>query len=107
MRFVTLAALLAVASPGIAVAQAAQSTAAPAAAAARYSTSDTEIGVLLADPAAAAIVSKHLPEITGSGQVEMVSGMTLKAVQGFAPDRVSDDALAKIDAELAKLPAKK
>ena len=32
--------------------------------------------------------------------------MTLKDVQQYAPDTVTDDALAKIDADLAKLPAK-
>jgi hypothetical protein len=33
----------------------------------------------------------------------MARGMTLKSVQAFAPDTVTDDALGKIDAELAKL----
>lgn len=33
--------------------------------------------------------------------------MTLKDVQQFAPDKLSDHALAAIDADLAKLPAQK
>ena len=37
----------------------------------------------------------------------MARGLTLKMVQQYAPDMVSDAVLAKIDADLAKLPAKK
>jgi hypothetical protein len=37
----------------------------------------------------------------------MARGMTLKQIQQFAGDAVTDEALAKIDADLAKIPAKK
>ena len=36
----------------------------------------------------------------------MARGMTLKATQQFAPSMVTDEVLAKIDADLAKLPKK-
>jgi hypothetical protein len=40
-------------------------------------------------------------------QIDMARSMTLKGIQPYAADRVTDKALAQIDAELAKLPAKK
>ncbi len=76
------------------------------AAGAPYSAADTAIGSLLDDPAAKAILDKHMPGFSGNPQVEMARSMTLKQVQGFAPDQIKDEALAKIDVDLAKLPAK-
>lgn len=78
---------------------------APAAAAAttKYSTADTEIGALLDDPAAKAIVEKHIPGMTTNPQVDMARAMTLKDIQAYAPDEVTDERLAAIDADLAKL----
>jgi para-nitrobenzyl esterase len=82
--------------------------AAPATAAAdHYSTATTEIGALLDDPAAKAVLVKYIPEMATSPQIDMARGMTLKATQQFAPDTVTDKVLAQIDAELAKLPMKR
>jgi hypothetical protein len=83
--------------------------AAPAAAAsaAHYTTSDTDIGTLLDDPAAHAIVDRYLPGVLSGDQIDMARGMTLKAIQPYASDRITDKALADIDTELAKLPPKK
>jgi hypothetical protein len=92
-------------APAVASAQA--PAAAPAAAAAHYNSNDTELGVLLDDPAARAVLEKHLPEIKGNDQIEMGRSMTLKAIQEFAPDAFTDAKLAAIDADLAKLPAAK
>lgn len=78
-----------------------------AAAAVRYSTADTDIGTLIDDPAAHAIVDKYLPGVLSGDQIDMARSMTLKAIQPYAADRISDKALADIDAELAKLPVKK
>lgn len=77
---------------------------ATATATAKYSTADTDIGTLLDDPAAKAIVEKNIPGMTTSDQIDMARGMTLKAVQQYAPDTVTDTRLAAIDAEFAKLP---
>ena len=74
---------------------------------AHYSTATTEIGTLLDDPAAKAILEKYIPGMTTNDQVEMARAMTLKDIQQYSPDAVTDKALAEIDAELAKLPAKK
>lgn len=81
---------------------------APAAAAAdHYTTSTTPIGALLDDPAAKAVLVKYIPDVVSNPQIDMARGMTLKDTQQYAPDMVSDQKLAQIDAELAKLPAKK
>jgi para-nitrobenzyl esterase len=81
-------------------------TAAPAATApaqAKYTTADTEIGTLLDDPAARAILDKYVPEMTANDQIEMARAMTLKSIQAYAPDDLTDELLAKLDAEFAKL----
>lgn len=98
----TAAALLAISGTAVFASE----TAAPAAqaAASKYTTADTEIGTLLDDPAAKAIIAKHIPGFVENEQVEMARGMTLRAIQSFAPDDVTEERLQQIDAELAKLP---
>lgn len=83
----------------------------PAAAAARYSTSTTQMGVLLADPAAKAVLVKHIPQLVASPDMaERASGMTLReiqeAVKAYAPDMLSDKVLSAIDFDLAQVPVK-
>jgi hypothetical protein len=77
------------------------------AAAAHYSASNTDIGTLLDDPAAKAVLDKHMPGFSTNPQIDMARAMTLAQIQSFAPDQISADTIAKIDADLAKLPAKK
>ncbi len=72
-----------------------------------YTTSDTDIGTLLDDPAAKAVIDKHVPGFSSNEQVDMARGMTLKTVQQYAPDQLTDKALADIDADFAMLPIKK
>jgi para-nitrobenzyl esterase len=72
-----------------------------------YSTSITPIGTLLDDPAAKAILVKYIPDTATNPQIDAVRGLTLKATQQYAPDKVTDTALANIDADLGALPAKK
>ncbi len=96
------AALLAIASPG-AFATQAQTPAA----AAHYTTADTELGTLLDDPAAKAVLMKYIPTLLASPQIDQGRGMTLKASQQYVPDQLTDKTLADIDADLAKLPPKK
>lgn len=107
MRNLVLACALAALLPTAAVAQTAPAPAPVATAPAHYTTADTEIGTLLDDPAAKAIVEKNIPGMTTNDQIDMARGMTLKAVQQYSPDLVTDARLAAIDAEFAKLPAKK
>lgn len=76
------------------------------AAGAPYTTADTTIGTLVDDAAAKAVIDKHMPGFSTNPQIEMAKAMTLKQIQGFAPDMIKDEVLAKIDVDLAKLPAK-
>jgi len=80
---------------------------APPAATAALSTSTTDIGTLLDNPAAKAILDKQLPGFADNPQISMARSMTLKQIQTFAGDTVTDEKLALIDADLAKLPAGK
>ena len=107
MRTIFIAALLTVV-PAVAQAQSTpQAAPAPAAASAGYNTTDTDLGTLLDDPAAKAVLAKHIPAVIASEQIDMARGLTLKALQNYSPDKLSDEVLSKIDVDLAKLPAKK
>jgi para-nitrobenzyl esterase len=83
----------------------AQSGATPATAG-QYSTAVTTIGTLLGDPAAKAVLTKHIPTIVGNADIEQAASMTLKEVQQYAADQLTDKVLADIDVDLGKLPAK-
>lgn len=108
LRVLTITCALAVASvAGLspAVAEPTQT-----AAAVKYSTGTTQLGTLLANPAAKAILAKHVPQLVDSQSqnLQQASAMTLKEMQeslkAYAPDLLSDAVLAKIDEDLAKLP---
>lgn len=75
--------------------------------AAAYSTADTDIGTLLDNPKTKAVLDRHLPGFADNPQIAMARAMTLKQIQGFAADTVTDVVLAKIDADLAKLTVRK
>ncbi|MDE2410153.1 MAG: hypothetical protein KGM18_00095 [Sphingomonadales bacterium] len=80
---------------------------APAAAAkAAYSTADTDLGTLLDNPATKAVLSKYIADMISNPQIDMARSMTLRQLQSYAGDKLTDDTLAKIDAELAKVPGK-
>ncbi len=91
----TLAAALLMGLSGVAVA------------AAPLSTATTPIGEILDTPAAKAVVDRHLPSVFANPQIRMARPLTLKGLQRFAKDTVSDSALAAIDKEFAALPTKK
>jgi len=97
------ASLAALAAPAMAATAPAAPAATAPAAKQKYTTADTDIGTLLDDPAAKAIIEKHIPGFTTNEQVDMARGMTLKDVQQYAADEVTDAKLAAIDAEFAKL----
>jgi hypothetical protein len=96
---------------GPAMAQAAAAPQAAPAAEPAYSTSSTQLGTLMANPATKEVLLKHIPEmVNGLGDnLERASGMTLKEMQGalatYSPDALPDAKLAAIDADLAKIPA--
>jgi para-nitrobenzyl esterase len=96
-----------------ALAQPAETPAAPAetpatpaadAAATPYSVATTRIGTLLDVPACRAIFAKYLPEVANHPQVEEGRDLTLPEIVQYAPDLVTPEKLAAIDAELKALP---
>jgi hypothetical protein len=101
MRAKLLAAGLIVA--GLSSALLAQGRPAASAEAPRYSTSDTPMRVLMADPAAKAVLVKHVPSLAAGGNNAAIQNVTLKAIQGYAPQVLTEKVLADIDADLAKL----
>jgi para-nitrobenzyl esterase len=70
-------------------------------------TEDTAVGTLLDDPQAKAVLQKYLPDLITSDRIDKARGMSLRQMRQFAPDKLSDDTLKTIDAELAKLNAPK
>ncbi|HEX7873290.1 MAG TPA: hypothetical protein VF475_10295 [Sphingobium sp.] len=96
--------LLAIAAPAAVFAQA---PAAPAAAASAYSVESTDIGTLLDNPATKAVLDKYLPGFSSNPQIDMARSMTLKTVQQYSPDTMTDATLEKVQADLAKVPAAK
>lgn len=79
---------------------------APAAAAAHYSVATTKAGKLIDDPAAAAILKQLIPTIWGNEMFQSQGrDLTLKDIQQYEPV-LTDEMLAKIQAEFDKIPAK-
>jgi len=107
MRTLMAAAALILAPATLANAQATTTpSASPTATAGHYSSSTTEIGTLLDDPAAKAVIEKNVPGMTTNDQIDMARAMTLKDIQQYSPDQMTDKVLATMDADFAKLPAK-
>jgi hemoglobin-like flavoprotein len=81
--------------------------AAPAfAAGSGYSTEATDIGTLMDNPETKAVLEKHIPLVIANEQFQAARPMTFRAIQSFAGDALSDEVLAKIDADLAKIAVK-
>lgn len=70
------------------------------------STSTVTIGEFMENPKLKPILDKHLPGFSSNGQVGMARGMTLRSIQAYSPDTLTDEALGKIDADVATLPAR-
>ena len=95
---------LAAASAAVSAAPAFAVDPAPAAAPApAFSVETSTIGDLLDNADAKAVLEKHMPGFAGNPQIEMARSMTLKQIQGFAPDQIKDETLAKVDADLKAL----
>lgn len=65
-----------------------------------YKVQDTDLDTMLDAPAAKAILLKYTPEIVNNSQIEMGRGMTLSQLQQFAGDQLTNEKLAKIQANL-------
>jgi hypothetical protein len=78
-----------------------------AAAAAHYSVETTLVGKMLDDPAVNALLKKMIPSVYSNEMFQsMGRDLTLKAIQQYEPEALSDENLAKLQAELDKIPAK-
>ena len=103
MRKVLIAAMIVAASQGALTAMPAM---AETAAASALSVETTDLGTLLDNAASKAVLTKHIPDLVNNEQIAMARGMTLKQLQGFAGDVLTDAKLAMIQADLDKLPKK-
>jgi hypothetical protein len=74
---------------------------------AHYSAKETLVAKLLDDPASAEILKKLIPTVYANDMFQTAGrDLTLKAIQQYEPEVLSDENLAKIQAELDKIPAK-
>ena len=74
---------------------------------AKYSVNTSLVGTLLDDPAANALLKKMIPSVYGNEMFQtMGRDQTLRGIQQYEPEALSDATLAKVQAELDKLPAK-
>jgi hypothetical protein len=81
-------------------------TTAPAPAATAVATKfnlDTPIEQIVADAKGKAVLDTDLPGLTTNDKYEMIKGMTLNQVAGFAPDKLTPERLAKTAADLAPI----
>ena len=108
IRKLILAALAFGAMPAMIVpAVAGEAPAKPAASAEHYSVSATTVGKMLDDPAANALLKKMIPSVYANEMFQtMGRDLTLKDIQQYEGEALSDENLAKIQAELNKIPAK-
>jgi para-nitrobenzyl esterase len=73
---------------------------------ARYSVTETQVGTLLDDPAAAAILRELIPTVFANEMFQtMGRSQTLAAIQQYEPAELTDEKLAQIQAEFDKLAA--
>lgn len=69
----------------------------------KFSTATSTIGAILDNAEAKAAFIKAFPEVADNPQLDSARDMTLQDVKGYAPDIFSDEKLAALDAELAKI----
>jgi hypothetical protein len=106
-RFIRVLALVSLAAFATDMVVPAFAADAPAARPAHYSVSKTLVGALLDDPAADAVLKKMIPTVYANEMFKTQGrGLTLKDIQQYEPEALSDANLAKIQAEFDKIPAK-
>lgn len=69
-----------------------------------YNSLITPIGTLLDNPAAKAVLERHIPDVIHSDKINMARGVTLDALKSYMPQMLTDKTLQEIDADLATLP---
>jgi hypothetical protein len=83
--------------------QASDAAVAPATQTPANLTIDAPIETLLADERAKAVVDAHLPGIASHPAYGQFKAMSLRAVQPFSQGMITDEVLAKIEADLAAI----
>ncbi len=68
-----------------------------------YTTGSTQVGILLDDPEARAIVDSHLPGFSTNPDIDQGRGFTLNFMQKFDRETISDEVLAGINADFEAL----
>lgn len=66
-------------------------------------TLDTPVEAIVADAKGKAVLEANLPGITTHEHYEHFKAMSLKQIAGMAPDKLTPEALAKVEAGLAAL----
>lgn len=98
---------LSLAAAGLATSVVAPTAMAQDAAATHYSVTETKVGKLLDDPAAAEILKRLIPKTFANEMFQTLGrDLTLAAIQQYEPEELNNDNLAKIQAEFDKIPAK-
>jgi para-nitrobenzyl esterase len=65
------------------------------------------LGALVDNPRTRVIFDRYFPGVATNPQFGLARPMTLRQVQTYAPKMFTDEKLARIDEELAKVPARK
>lgn len=107
MRIVTALALtLMAASPALAQTTSAPAPTATTVAAAPAFSADTPLEAVVANPAAKAALDKTLPNLAKHAAFDQFKAMSLRQLQPYAQGAISDEAVAKVDADLKALTTK-
>jgi Protein of unknown function (DUF1593) len=77
----------------------------PAGAPSVLSTANSSLGELLDNPAARAVLARHIPELVRGGEVEQARSMTLRVLQFYMPG-LNETKLDAIDTDLQAIPAR-
>jgi hypothetical protein len=72
-----------------------------------YSISETDIGTLLDDAQARAILDKHIPGFSSRDQIDQARPFTLTFIKNFPEAGISDEVLKSIQADFDRLAAAK
>jgi hypothetical protein len=75
----------------------------PAAAATGKLTLDTPVDAIVARPEGKAVLEANLPGITTHEHYEMFKAMSLRQIAAMAPDKLTPEALAKVETGLAAI----
>ncbi len=77
-----------------------------AAAAAPAFSADTPLETVVANPAAKAVLDKDMPSISTHPAFDQFKAMSLRQLQPYAQGKITDEAIAKVDADLKAVSGK-